>query len=123
ASVSNNDVVKLELRPEDRYENAWKRELMGGYSKQQLIELCGVGEHTISDMRRAKRAFRGDPDIPADFTARFREALEVNNRGGVTDVAELSWWKVKQALKGTEKREYDLEAQALTLAKYLRSAA
>jgi hypothetical protein len=123
ASVSNNDEVKLELRPEDKYENAWKRELMGAYSKQRLIALCGVGEHTISDMRRAKRAYYGDPDIPEEFSAKFREALKETTRSGETlpELSELSWWTVKHALKGTEKREYDLEAQALTLAKYLRS--
>jgi ParB/Sulfiredoxin domain len=115
ASVSNNDIVKLEMRTEDKYENAWKRELTGGWSKSQLVTTCGVGERTVSEMRRAKRAYYGDDD----FSIRFRAALKTNS--GDRDLSEHSWWAVKQALNGTEKREFDLEAAALTLAKYMRS--
>jgi ParB/Sulfiredoxin domain len=118
ASVSNNDVVKLELRPEDRYENAWKRELLNDpyWSKSRLVSICGVGERTVSEMRRAKKAYQGNDE----FSIRFRAALK-ETCGTFEELSELSWWKVKQVLNGTEERAYDLEAEALKLAHYLRN--
>jgi ParB/Sulfiredoxin domain len=95
ASVSNNDVVKLELRPEDRYENAWKRELLNDpyWSKSRLVSICGVGERTVSEMRRAKKAYQGNDE----FSIRFRATLK-ETCGTFEELSELSWWKVKQVL-------------------------
>jgi hypothetical protein len=121
-SMSDNSIVKLEMRQEDKWENAWKRVLMSdpeqgsGWSKSEIVRICGVAEGTVAEMRRAKKAYHGSDD----FSIRFRNALKEANRGE-RELSELSWWAVKQAFKGTEKREFDLEAAALTLAKYMRS--
>src|SRR5262249_46597805 len=120
ASVSSNGIVKLEMKREDRYENAWKRVLLSdpkqglGWSKSQIVRICSVGEGTVAEMRRAKAAFHKNDD----FSVRFRTALE--EASGELDLSKLSWWKVKLAFHGIKKATFDREEAARELARSLR---
>jgi hypothetical protein len=108
-----NSKIKLNMQQEDKFENAWKRVVLGHGSKSEVSKTCGVGETTIAGMRRAVRAFTEGPEA---------ESL-LHQLGGRLEGE--SWWKVRAVWLGWDQKEMGgeerLKARAAALAKGLTS--
>jgi ParB-like nuclease domain len=79
---------KLPMRKSDKLERAWKLTAMGTHSIQQISNIAGVAERTVSNMRKAKVELEGRVDVGA-----FIE-------GPVHNPMDLSWDEVKGKLLG-----------------------
>jgi hypothetical protein len=113
ASMGRNDVAKLEVPKEDRYENAWKRVLLGFGSKKEIVKLCSVGEGTVALMRRVKARYDGNHG--AGLMKKFRTELG-------DPLEETHWSKAHLIFLNVEEKEVDKHAEAVKLAKRLRSS-
>jgi hypothetical protein len=110
-SLRTNSSVKLEIPLEDRYENAWKRVVLGRGSKREIVDLCHVGEGTVAKMRRAKAAFEEGP-----MAGKLLDELGCPLR-------EASWSKVHRVylnIASTDDADHEAEAAA-KLAKAMRA--
>lgn len=112
ASLSLNNIIKLEIPLEDRQENAWKRTLLRRGSKSKVVADCGVSEGTVALMRRVKARYDGGDGgaIARKFARELGEALEA-----------VSWSKARLTWLGCGGREVDEHAEAGRLAKSMRS--
>jgi hypothetical protein len=108
-SLRANTAIKLEIPPTDRFENAWKRVLIGRDSKKEIKELCGVSDGMIAKMRRVQKAFTDGP-----------EAKELRAKLG-GPLNGTSWWKANLVWSGFDKKQIDRQGLAAGLAKTLRS--
>jgi hypothetical protein len=52
-SLRRNEKIHLDVQQGDKWEEAWKRVLLGWGSKQEIVKLTGCGEGTVAKMRRA----------------------------------------------------------------------
>jgi hypothetical protein len=104
--------LKLEVPYADRQEEAWKRVLMGGWSKRQIVETCGISEGVVSHMRRVKKRYY-DGNRRASADKKFRK--EIGN------LMECSWWTANLAHRNATPQERTLEQKVQSLAKVLRN--
>jgi hypothetical protein len=117
ASRLVNNIVKLNVPREDRYENAWKLTVLGWGSKREVRETCGVSDGTIGNMRRVKALYDGEHG--AEQAARFKQRLE--DEGGTADLEEVSWSKASMIWREVEPKALDAHDRAAKLAGALRS--
>jgi hypothetical protein len=99
-SLHANRGIRLEISPTDRFENAWKRVLIGRDSKSKIKELCGVSDGMIAKMRKAMK--------------------ELQNKLG-NGLNNTTWFKASLLWKGLDKKQISEEERAAGLAKTLRS--
>jgi hypothetical protein len=94
-SYKRNEINKLEIDREDKYEEAWRRVILRQGSKAQIVKFCGVGEGTVAFMRRVKRRYEEDTD---DFAEQFRRRLG-------TRLDEVSWNRARMTYLNTEPKD------------------
>jgi hypothetical protein len=111
-SYRRNEIIKLEIPREDKYEEAWKRVVLGWGSKADIVKLCGVSGTLVSQMRRVKRRYEEDTD---DLAAQFRERLAPRR------LDEVSWSRARMTYLDLEPKEINKREEAERLAKSLRS--
>jgi hypothetical protein len=109
-SMARNKKDRLNVPHADRLEEAWKRVLMRGWSKAQIVKLCGVGEGTVANMRKVVRAAEADDE----FGKAFRERLD-------KPLSETSWYIARMTYDGVEPEKANEEVEAYRLAKRLHS--
>jgi len=110
-SMRLNSKDRLNVPQPDRLETAWKLELLGDYSKAEIVTLCGVGEGTVAKMRVIRKLYADKNDSGAKL---FRKRL-----GGPLE--ESSWANARLVYAGVEPKERDDEEKAATLAKRLNA--
>jgi hypothetical protein len=110
ASMSLNRKDRLNVTQKDRLEAAWKRVVLGFGSKAEIVKLCGVGEGSISHMRRIKAAYEAD-DAGGKL---FRKRLGV-------ELDDTSWVQARLTFAGVEPKEIGDEERAAKLAKRINS--
>jgi hypothetical protein len=111
-SVRSNRVYKLEMNQHDKMEMAWRRVLLGGYSKQQLVDLCGVAYGTIGNMRKVLSVYNdAESEEGKQFRARLKEA-GAGHRG----IDDLPWQFASMTYKGVEPEEISKHEAAVKLA-------
>lgn len=112
-SMRRNNKDKLNVPKQDKYEEAWKRELIGGWSKREVRTICHVSESTIAQMRRVIRAAQAD-DAEG---AMFREQLAVKTPTQAADALMVtSWSMIKLKYRGISDQEITAEGRAERLA-------
>lgn len=86
-SVVENSKKRLNLHDSESRNFGWQRVVDGVWTKRRIIELCGVSEGTVKNMRRAKRELlkRGE-ELPDTWNAARR--LAAGNDPDVYDDAE-----------------------------------
>jgi hypothetical protein len=109
--MRRNAALKLEVPLADRQEEAWKRVLIGGWSKRQIVETCSIAEGTVSVMNRVRARYYGDDD--SDATEQFRRS--------VGKLKATSWSIASLANRNAEPKDRDDEQRAQSLAKNMRS--
>jgi hypothetical protein len=110
-SITRNAKDRLNVPQADRLEQAWKRVLLGWWSKAEIVRLCGVGDGTVAQMRRVMEHWRKRDALGNEFR---------RNLGG-GNLYETSWAQAKLAWLGVGASEIDDELQAVRLAKRLRA--
>jgi hypothetical protein len=105
-SMSRNKKDRLNVPQADKLEEAWKRVLLGNWSKSQIVTLCGVGDGTVAFMRRVAAAYQDDDKFAKEFRRRL---------GG--HLTETSWAQARLAFNGIEPKEIGAETEAAKLAK------
>jgi len=110
ASMSLNRKDRLNVTQKDRLEAAWKRVVLELGSKAEIVKLCGVGEGSISHMRRIKAAYEAD-DAGGKL---FRKRLGV-------ELEDASWTTARLTFAGVEPKEIDNEERAAKLARRINS--
>jgi hypothetical protein len=109
-SYKRNEIAKLEIAREDKYEEAWRRVLLGGGSKAQISKFCGVGGTLVAFMRRVKRRWEKGSD---DFAKQFRSRLS-----GRLD--EASWSTARMIWLNTESKDTERDL-AVKLARNMKT--
>ena len=109
-SVIRNEKDHLNVSQSDRLEAAWKRVLLGWGSKAQIVNICGVGDGTVAQMRRV--ATRGRE------LSKLGDVMR-NNLG--VPLMETSWSQAKLAYLGVEQKEISEELRAERLARRMRA--
>lgn len=110
--MRRNAALNLEVPRADRQEEAWKRVLLGGWTKKQIVETCSIAEGTVSLMHRVRaRYMNGDDD--SDATKQFRMS--------VGKLKAVSWSTASLANRNAEPTERTNEQRAQSLAKNMRS--
>jgi hypothetical protein len=117
ASMGRNDVVKLEVPMPDRFENAWKRVVLGWGSKADIVKLCSVGDGTIAKMRRVKARYDGGHG--EQLMRSFHEALVAQAQTERLD--QVTWAKAHGVWLGFGEKEITKREAASKLARSLRS--
>lgn len=107
-SLRRNEVVKLEMKPEDRFESAWQRVVLEWGSKRDIKRLTGVSDGLIGEMRRIKTAY----ELKDEFGREFRKKLG-------RPLTDASWSLARNAYLNISPAEYDEKKEAAKLAKYL----
>jgi len=110
ASMSLNRKDRLNVTQKDRLEAAWKRVVLEFGSKAEIVKLCGVGEGSVSHMRRLKAAYEADDAGGKLFRKRLGMELE-----------EASWMHARLTFAGVEPKEIDDEKRAAKLARRINS--
>jgi hypothetical protein len=110
-SLLKNEVAKLPIRQADRFEEAWRRTVMGRGSKSQVVAITGVSDGTVALMRRIWKSYRTQ-DVPGK---RLKEL-----RG---DITEELWEYTRMSWLGIEGGDFDagiaLQARAARLARQM----
>jgi ParB/Sulfiredoxin domain len=109
-SMSRNKKDRLNVPQADRLEEAWKRVLIGGWSKSQIVSVCGVGDGTVAFMRRVALSVKGRSKFARDFRKRLDEPL-----------IEMGWSRARLTYNNVEPKEIDAEQEAVQLAKRIHS--
>jgi hypothetical protein len=52
-SLRRNEIIHLDVQQGDKWEEAWKRVLLGWGSKSEIVKLTGTSDGTVAKMRRA----------------------------------------------------------------------
>jgi hypothetical protein len=103
-----NDVAKLEMSSQDRFEAAWQRTVLGWGSAPEVSRETNVSPRLAWYMRAVKEAYQGT-DLKAATLRRKLGALEDN-----------TWSSARNAYRGLETgEERSLQEKAATLAKQL----
>jgi uncharacterized ParB-like nuclease family protein len=114
-AMRRNNMLKLEVSRQSRDEEAWKRVLIGGYTREQIRQTCAVGTKLITHMRRVRDRYLGKGDYKRDrgkLTKQFRKDVE--------DIEECSWAKASMAFINATPKEHTQEQEAQTLARWMR---
>lgn len=106
-----NTKDRRNVTQQERLENAWQHVLMGGYSKAEIVELCGVADGSVSAMRRIKKVYDDKNDIRSKL---FRKELGF-------PLEETRWMQARLAFAGVKPKERDDEENAAKLARRLHS--
>jgi ParB-like chromosome segregation protein Spo0J len=109
-SMSRNKKDRLNVPQADRLEEAWKRVLLGGWSKSEIVKLCGVGDGTVAFMRRVVGAYQDDDKFAREFKRRLARPLN-----------ETSWSMARLAFNGVEPKEINDETEAAKLARRINA--
>ena len=109
-SMSRNKKDRLNVPQADRLEEAWKRVLIGGWSKSKIVSVCGVADGTVAYMRRVARRATEKTKLGREFCKRL---------GG--PLSEKSWAQARLIYINVEPREINEELEAVRLAKLMRS--
>lgn len=110
-SMRLNSKDRLNVPQRDRLEMAWKLVILGDHSKAEIVQLCGVGEGSVSHMRRITRVYADKNDVGAKL---FRKQLAV-------PLEDASWTSARLAFAGVEPKERDDEERAAKLARRINS--
>src|SRR5262249_39191583 len=108
--MARNKKIRLNVPQADRLEEAWKRVLLGGWSKAEIVTLCGVGEGSVAFMRRVVARSQEADKFASEFKRRLGSPL-----------TEASWAQVRMTYNGLEPREINKEMDAAKLAKRINS--
>jgi ParB/Sulfiredoxin domain len=112
-SLLKNEVAKLPINQGDRFEEAWRRTVMGRGSKSQVVAITGVSDGTVALMRRIFRSYQAQD-------AAGRKLRE--QRG---DIMVERWEFTRMAWLGIEGGEFDAvvdaQARAARLARRMNS--
>jgi len=112
-SVELNSVIKLPLAQPDKFEQAWRRVVLGWGSKSQIVKLCGVSDGMVGKMRRVVALYHDN----SDASKLLRKRLQGS------PVATVSWSEAHAAYLDLDpKGETDKQAQAAKLAKRMHSS-
>jgi ParB-like chromosome segregation protein Spo0J len=107
-SLRLNEVVKLEMSPQDRFEAAWQRTVLGWGSAPEVAREANVSLRLAWYMREVRDAYHGT-DLSAAMLRRKLGPLEDN-----------SWGAARAAYRGLEDgEERSLQEKAATLANQL----
>jgi uncharacterized protein YecA (UPF0149 family) len=110
-TLRRNEVVKLPISREDRYEEAWRRTLNGWGSKSDVVKLTGTSEGIVARMRKAVKEHREQTTAKGKaLRAKFGPDLGVH-----------PWTKVNMEWLGMAPEEWSLGAAAATLARNINS--
>ena len=107
-SMARNKKDRLNVPQADRLEEAWKRVLLGGWSKKIIVQLCGVGDGTVANMRRVVEAASAQDKFGRNFRKRLGGAL-----------TEKSWSIARMTYANIEPEKITDEQQAEKLARRL----
>jgi ParB-like chromosome segregation protein Spo0J len=103
-----NDVAKLEMSSQDRFEAAWQRTVLGWGSAPEVSRETNVSLRLAWYMREVRDAYHGT-DLSAEMLRRKLGPLEDN-----------SWGAARAAYRGLEAgEERSMQEKAATLAKQL----
>jgi ParB-like chromosome segregation protein Spo0J len=112
ASMRRNVALKLEMSLADRQEEAWKRVLMGGWTREQIRKTCSVGPKLITLMKKVVTRYRDKKD-------RRKRTREFRKEVGI--LKESSWRNARLAYINAEAPQArTLEERAQTLARLMR---
>lgn len=112
-SIRLNSKDRLNVPKRDLAEAAWQLVLLGKHSKQQIVDLCNVGEGTVASMRRVKRLYFDGGDSTSCFARdEFRKRLAM-------PLEESTWANAKLARIGIEIKDRTDEQRAETLARQI----
>jgi len=116
ASVRRNSQIKLKIHNQDRYEQAWRRVVMSdpetrtGWSKSEIVKLCGVSDGLVGKMRKVQALYKRNDDLGTQFREKLSGRLE-----------QVRWGEAHLTFLGVEQQEYDFEKEAAKLAKRLQA--
>jgi hypothetical protein len=108
-SVRRNAEVKLAMPNKDRYEAAWRRNVTGGWSKEQIRQICSVSSGLVSKQRKVLALYKSNDDHGRQFREKLGMAIE-----------QLSWRTAHMCYMDMEPQDYDEEKEAGQLARNLR---
>lgn len=113
-SLRRNEKTHLEVQQGDKWEEAWKRTLLGWGSKSVVVKLTGTSDGMVARMRRANkchRKFNKEPQSDADQL--WGEKL--HSQLG-SDLRAHSWSKVNRVLLDLTPTEWNMNDDAARLA-------
>jgi ParB-like nuclease domain len=108
-SFLKNEVAKLAMQQSDRFEEAWRRVVMGQGSKREIVRITGASDGMVAMMRRVLKSFVAQ-DVPGK---KLKEQIG--------DIREATWSNTRAAWVGIEAGEFDAQAEAAKLARSLTS--
>jgi hypothetical protein len=111
AAQASSTEVKLTASSEDRLEQAWKRVLNGGWTREEIRKLCCIGPGSITRMNKAIAWYN-------DKSVRTKARYEC--RAKVKNLKEATWAEINFYYMGGEKKDWTDEARAQEFASRLR---
>lgn len=107
-ALRENKKIKLEMSKEDKFEQAWHRTLMGGWSKKETVDATGVSEGMVALMRRIKVLYES------------RDKRGDGLRAKIRDIDNARWSNVRTAYLNLEPpAPWDAQEAAAKLARAL----
>jgi hypothetical protein len=109
--VQRNSELNLEMSQQDRWEQAWKRVLDGGWRREKIRKTCSVGPKLLTHMNNVVSRYRDKTDR-SKATRTFRQE--------VAPLDECSWARANTAYCNLPQAERTREEQAQGFAALLR---
>jgi ParB-like nuclease domain len=113
-SLRRNEKIHLDVQQGDKWEEAWKRVLLGWGSKKDIVTLTGSSDGTVAKMRRAM-TWHQEQATGKKLTPMGKKLMAILG----TDLRVHPWAKVNGVLLDLTPKEWDQDEAAAKLARAL----
>jgi ParB-like chromosome segregation protein Spo0J len=109
-SLRRNEIIHKEIQQGDKWEEAWKRVLLGWGSKREIVQLTGTSDGIVGRMRRAMNWHQDQ--VSGNAKSPMGEKL-VTAFGA--DLRVHSWAKVNRVILDLTPKEWNVDDAAAKL--------
>lgn len=109
--LKRNEKKHLEIQQGDKWEEAWKRVLLGWGSKTEIVKLTGTSDGIVARMRRAVKWFEDQTSGKARTPMGEKLVTAFS-----PDLRAYPWSKVNRVLLDLTPKEWDADEAAAKLA-------
>jgi hypothetical protein len=114
-AARDNAKLRLEMSKEDRYEMAWKRVLIGGWTTQEIRNATKVGKSMLTHMRRVLDRYKNKREHRDTAAKEMRRAVDA-----VGGIMKCGWTQANLAFNNVTPKQRTKEEKAQTLKRLLR---
>lgn len=113
-SLRRNEIIHLEVQQGDKWEDAWKRVLLGWGSKQEIVKLTGTSDGIVARMRRAVKWHQEQTNGKAKTPMGEKLFIALG-----PDLRVHKWSEVNRVLLDLTPKEWNVDDAAAKLARQL----